>query len=505
MVADLEPARQLERHPSGLVPLGWAADARCPPPLSLPPHHHQQLSAASTDMRRSQPSPGGDAIGGSRGMSAVRPSSGPPTLPWYEGGGGGGSPVTLHGMSQPLQQGADAAGPAGLRYARPGSSSSAGAAPCGAAVGSAQGDEAEPRPRPSPWGLRPYGSPVVSSTTGGAAASQSPWVPRESQWADSQGPSRQQQGPDQPYEPHSQRYADEVSEDGARADGVRLGSPVRVERATAADRGEGAAAGAWRLGHVAQGAASGGVASASSLPALLGGPYAPSPRHMVQCGGGAFSPGRPRDVLRESLDTGRCAINAAAAAIATAEAAVMRGSGGGGGAGATGSPGPGLDAGASPQPDDPLRWSLRQSAHAVSGLAAALDAAASALHAPDAGAGRSAGLGSPPRPLQRIVVAPSPDWRGSAQCARRPGSAGQTAAAEGAPPSPGQAAGQWLEWQRCQPAPMEGGTLASAALAPPPSVVAVASWSPPDATARELHAEVARLRAEVRVCMGVLV
>ncbi|KIZ02862.1 putative SCL-interrupting locus like protein [Monoraphidium neglectum] len=114
LAADLEPARQLERHPSGLVPLGWAADARCPPPLSLPPHHHQQLSAASTDMRRSQPSPGGDAIGGSRGMTAVRPSSGPPTLPWYEGRGGGGSPVTLHGLSQPLQQGADAAGPAGL-------------------------------------------------------------------------------------------------------------------------------------------------------------------------------------------------------------------------------------------------------------------------------------------------------------------------------------------------------------------------------------------------------
>ena len=37
LVADLDPGRALAQHPSGLIPLAWAADARCPPPLARPP------------------------------------------------------------------------------------------------------------------------------------------------------------------------------------------------------------------------------------------------------------------------------------------------------------------------------------------------------------------------------------------------------------------------------------------------------------------------------------
>ncbi|KAI8466252.1 MAG: hypothetical protein J3K34DRAFT_524705 [Monoraphidium minutum] len=485
LAADLEPARQLERHPSGLIPLGWAADARCPPPLALPPpapapqplQQAGQLGAA----RRSLQSAGGPSS-----PPGVRSSSGPASLPCY---GAEGSPVApLRGMGT---AGATM-GAGGLRYARSGSSSSAGTGPYGAAAAAA-GEEAEPRPRPSPWGLRPYGSPRVGGLSGGEAVPPpSPGDPSADPWgaggAGAAGggggglgrPQQQQQQQQYPRQYGAWSAADEESEDGVRADGVRLGSPVRVERA----------GGAPTLVQASAAAPLGSMPGSPSLPALLGGPYAPSPRHTVHGAGGAFSPGRPHDALRDSLDTGRRAVSAAAAAIASAEAAVLRGSGGGGqgGAGAAAAVG-GAGAAAAPA-DDPLQWSLRQSATAVGGLAAALGAAASALGAPEAGAYGGA-PGSPPR-WPHVVVASSADSWGGAYTVHQPGTTGAEAGA--------------LRWPQQQAGDQHHvGSGADPAAPPPPlspvppptSVVAVASWSPPGGSTRELQEEVARLRAEL--------
>ena len=511
LAADVDPARQLERHPSGMIPLGWAADARCPPPLALPPppaagQQAQPEWLGAEGGRRELRSAGGVGVGGGRSAPAApRPVSGPASLPWPGGGAsGGGSPITPLAQPQARQAGVMAHGtPA---FGRPASSEGGhgAAAYGGGAVEYAAGDDAEPRPRPSPWGLRPYGSPAVSGAAGDTAAPPSPAELDAERWGTyPRGGSAQQQHIQPPGVHQGQQQlwgaAEDECEDGTRADGVRLGSPVRVERAAAGVGAQQAAA----LGLKVDAAA---AASTTSLPALLGGPYSSSPRHMVHGVSSPFaaSPGRPRDALRDSLDTGRRAVSAAAAAIASAEAAVMRGTAGGAG-GSRGGVRDGVGTGPAAATDDPLRLSLQQSAHAVGGLAAALNAASTALQAPDAGGSIGAGparsplRGEAPGGHHRVVVLPPHDAWADPQGGAAPNSAG--GAPSPAPsPWPEGSPHHWLPQVQQQQAAAAGGAMGPlAGVQPPASVVAVASWlaPPQDVSARELRDEVVRLRAEV--------
>lgn len=457
LATNLEPARQLEAHPSGLIPLGWAADARPPPPLTLPPSFNQSLQPPlqnGADMRIATAHSGGGLASGRTSPAGPRswqPAGAPPPH-WYGGSGIRGSHTYSHGaqgqlrsLNLPEQQGT-------FRAVRPVSGGGSGASPhaatasaLGAGPGHGEfGDEVEPQPRPSPRGLRPYGSPGVSA--GGAMEGAM------------HGRGGQQVGDEGWQQPtQHQQWGLGEGEEGDRTDGVCMGSPVHVERYDAASA----------KSTVQAGLALSCAPGSPPLPMLLGDPYAPSPRHSVSprhtvhgisCSS-PFLPGQSQDTLRDSLDTGRRAATAAAAAIASAEAAVMRSSGGGvhgwrRDADRSGNRSPG---------GDPLRWSLQQSAQAVGGLAVALDAAATALNRPPAD-------GSPPRPSslrgqhqppQNITVATAGDGWGDIYTISRPATADALAAG------------------------------------PPSSVVAVAGWAGGDAAARELQEEVMRLRAEV--------
>jgi hypothetical protein len=397
LAAELQPAQQLARHPSGLIPLGWADDPVHPAPLALPPAPagaHQRQPGSTHDQH--QPlllTAGGGSVRSSQ-VSASRGSPEHRSLPWgaAAGGaaGGGGSPGGALHQSLLCELNLPGIGGA-QRYGRPASGSSTGGA------GFVAGDESEPRP--SPRGLRPYGSPGVSisdlrselgaqqwsrdSGSGGVA------VRQQTQFEQQQQAVQQQQ---------QQQYwaaGEDESEDGGGR--VQMGSPVRLAAAATAVQQQPAD---HAYGHAPSHHAPG----SPMLPTLMGGPLSHSPpRHTVytspSAGAGvrtSHSPGsshpyHPSDTLRDSLDTGRRAASAAAAAIANAEAAVMRRSGGGAGgggysgsvygvrtpAGVAGLGGGGGGVG------DPLRWSLRQSAQAAGGLSAALNAAASALHGPN--------------------------------------------------------------------------------------------------------------------------
>jgi len=456
---ELEPAQQLARHPSGLIPLGWAADARGQPaPLALPPPSLSSSTASAA--QHLTDSPQALMLTASRGSphNTARASPERHALPW--GTASSGSPGAA--VHPPLLRSRDLPLPPGApRYAaRPGSSGSVGAAAYNYTTPSADadacvgvGDESEPRP--SPRGLRPYGSPGMAGAgvAGAAGGGEVPlhWS-RDSMTAAANGIGGAQ---------HQYWAAnEEESEDGGGR--VQMGSPVRTATAPTATA-------PVPHHHHQQQQQHAGAPGSPSLPTLLGGPYAPSPPHhtvytttaTTAGASGAVSPTSRlhHDTLRDSLDTGRRAVTAAAAAIANAEAAVLRGSGGGGGgSGGSASKSAAVAAG------DPLRWSLQQSAQAVGGLAAALSAAASALHGPEVGGT----LGSPGR-----------EWgRAAAYAVRSPAVGGL----------------------QLHPSPSPG---AAAAASPPtqPSMVAVASWGG-DVAARELQEEVLRLRTEVSVAWG---
>jgi hypothetical protein len=372
LAVDLEPEAQLERYPGGLIPLGWAADARDPPPLALPP-----VPPAGAGL----PFAGGGGILAAPGALPLPAPRGspeplaPPQLPWV--GAGAGAPGALGG-----------------RYARPGSGGGASPRAGGAVYDSPHG------------GPPPY---AAGALPGFGAR---PWGGGE-----------------------------EGDEDGgSRGDAVRLGSPAHPAY------GGGAGAAPDAGGSTAFYGARHAGPSSPSLPALI---KAASPTRPGAAAGAGAS--RLRDALSDSLDSGRRAVSAAAAAIADAEAAVMRSGGGGGGGGQGGGGGSPTRAGAagapaaeSPPRLEPLRWSLQQSAAAVSGLAAALNAAATELHGPEPAA--------PPAPL------PGGAWGGAALAPPPAAARSPEALEDGAP------GGDW------------GG----------------------DAAARDLQGEVLRLRTEVR-------
>jgi hypothetical protein len=392
LAADLEPVQQLARYPGGLIPLGWATDARPPAPLALPP-----APPASPQLQAAASGPAGAGVPFAGGGGIL----GAPALP---------PPPALWGASEPmppslLWPGAGSATISGVgsQHARPGSSGGGGGmglSSDAAAMARSQpyrgGDDSLPRPLLG--GPRLYGStssapvPLPGSGAGGGL--------------------------------HCVfSGAEDASEEGGlRGDGVRIGSPAAPVYSAA------------RPSSVAGGSGS------PKLPVLTN---AASPPQLGAAGAlaGAPSPGRLRDALYDSLDSGRRAVSAAAAAIADAEAAVIRSG--------SGAPSPSWVAAAPPGTAgsqlEPLRWSLQQSAHAVSGLAAALNAAATELNGPETG-----------------QALPTGAWAAF----------GDTVSKLGLPPEVAQEA-----------------FGASAA--------AIGGWGG-DAASRELQDEVLRLRAEVR-------
>ena len=421
LACELDPVRQLAQHPGGLIPLDWAADPHQPAALALPPPSANGAPTASLS------SPRGllQVEGGEMGALQTHTSPEPPPLPW------GAEP--RRSADSPLVR---SQGDAVPRFA---------VSMSGDAIKPSRAGADESQPRPSPRGLRPYGSPVLGGSSGiGLHDSGSPgrsFAPVMSPWGRGAVPAGLHR---------VQRYGamEEESEDGGgRSESVQIGSPER-----AVEAGAGAArAPAAALGQVD--AVLGVPPSSPSLPALLGGPYASSP-----------SRGRAgkleRDVLRDSLDTGRRAVSAAAAAIANAEAAVMRSS----------SRTPVVAAAAPPL--DPLRESLRQSAQAVGGLAAALNAAATALNEPPSTSAR----GQPAAPGAFNAAAPSSSWSYTAQ---QPNTC---AGALGPLYAPVASSGQRSEVPPC-------GTAAPVGTA--------GCWGG-DEAARGLQLEVLRLRTEVR-------